>query len=132
MGVDVLQVTTHEHAPTAVLDRVSHTRVEVTDDGDVRVRGDVVRPCRLPDDDGRARVALVASPVPGGADVRIEVDVAAGRTLELLEITASGAHDVTGPRTSWLVDGRLGRDAALVWPSLPFVVAQGAAGSPSR
>jgi len=107
---------------------VTRTRVAVTADGRVELEGDVVRARRLPDEDGRTRVALVASQalLLAGDDVRIEVEVAPGHALEIVEVTGTVAYDMRGGQATWLVDVRLARDAVLVWPSLPFVVADGA------
>jgi len=107
---------------------VTRTRVAVTADGRVELEGDVVRARRLPDEHGRARVALIASQalLLAGDDVRIDVEVAAGRALEIVEVTGTVAYDMRGGRATWIVDVRLAQDAVLVWPSLPFVVANGA------
>ena len=107
---------------------MTRTRVVVTPDGRVELDGDLVRARRLPDEDGRVRVALVASQalLLAGDDVRIEVDVAAGHALEIVEVTGTVAYDMRGGHASWIVDVRLAADAVLVWPSLPFVVADGA------
>jgi len=125
-GVDVLQVTTHEPVRTTGPVRVARTRVAVTAAGDVELEGDLVTARRLPCEHGRARVALLAPPAPAGGDLRMDVEVAPGRALEIVESTGTGTHDVLGPRTTWLADVRLGRDAVLVWPSLPVVVGEGA------
>lgn len=121
--MDVLQVTTHERARAG---RVIATSVTVTVTGDVEVTSDVMATYRLPDDGTRARVALAAPRARTGHDGRLEVDVADGRALEIVEMTPSGAHDVEHARTQWHVDVRLGQGALLVWPTLPIVVAEGA------
>ncbi|MBO3096302.1 urease accessory protein UreD [Cellulomonas dongxiuzhuiae] len=121
--MDVLQVMTEEHAPGTT--GTTCTRVALTADGDLEVAGEALEACRLPDERGRVRVALVSA---GCAERngRIEVEVAPGRGLEIVEVTGTGTHDVRRTRTQWLLDVRLGRDAVLVWPSLPIVVADGA------
>ncbi|MBD7917280.1 urease accessory protein UreD [Cellulomonas sp. Sa3CUA2] len=119
-GVDVLQATTEQHTTGTTT-----TRVAVTVDGDLEVEGEALEACRLPDERGRVRVALVSAGC-AGRNGRIEVEVPAGRGLEIVEVTGSGTHDVRRTRTQWLLDVRLGRDAVLVWPSLPIVVADGA------
>lgn len=131
-GVDVLQVTTHDGAHLGV-PRVVATRICVTAAGDLEVTSDVLDAYRLPDVGARLRVALVVPPDlqgPGGrADAqngRIDVEVAAGRALEIVEVTGIGRHAVQHARTQWLVDVRLAQDALLVWPTLPIVVAEGA------
>lgn len=131
-GVDVLQVTTHDSARFG-LPRVVGTHVSVTATGDVAVTSDVLQAYRLPDAGDRARVALVVPPELQGPDGRtdaqhgrIDVAVAAGRELEIVEITGVGAHAVQHARTQWLIDVRLAQDAVLVWPTLPIVVAEGA------
>ncbi|GIG38838.1 urease accessory protein UreD [Cellulomonas phragmiteti] len=107
---------------------MTRTRVALTADGRVELDGDVVRARRLPDEHGRTRVALVASQalLLAGDRVRIEVEVAAGRSLEIVEVTGTVAYDMRGGQATWLVDVRLAAGAVLVWPSLPFVVADGA------
>lgn len=125
-GVDVLQVTTHGCAPRHGLPRILRTRLALTAAGDLEVDSDVLGVRRLPDADGRTRVALVAPEIRTGHDGRIEVEVAAGRALEIVEVNGTGAHAVRHPRTQWVVDVRLGADAVLLWPTLPIVVATGA------
>lgn len=122
--MDVLQATTRTHPDAGA----TRTRVVVTGDGDVELDGDVARARRLPDEHGRVRVALLgpAGPLGAGGDVRIAVDVAPGRSLELVELTGAAAHDMAGGRATWMVDVRLGAGAVLLWPSLPFLVADGA------
>lgn len=107
---------------------MTRTRVAVTADGRVDLDGDVLVPHRLPDEDGRVRVLLVPSHalLVAGDEVRIEVTVAAGRALEVIESCGTVAHDMRGGRAAWFVDVRLDEDAVLVWPSRPFVVADGA------
>ncbi|MBF0689156.1 MAG: urease accessory protein UreD [Cellulomonas sp.] len=126
--MDILQVTTHEPQGVRTTGRpvACRTRVAVTAEGDVELAGDLVSARRLPAEHGRARVALLAPPAPVGGDLRIEVDVAPGRALEIVESTRTGTHDVNGPRTTWLAHVRLGQDAVLIWPSLPVVVGDGA------
>lgn len=104
------------------------TRITLTEDDRLELTGDVLRARRLPDEDGRVRVALVASQalLLAGDDVRIEVAVAAGRSLEVVEVTGTVAYDMRGRQATWLVDVRLDADAVLVWAGLPFVVADGA------
>lgn len=107
---------------------MTRTRVAVTGDGRVELDGDVVRARRLPDEDGRTRVALVASQalLLAGDDVRIEVEVGSGRALEVVEVSGTVAYDMRGGAATWTVDVRVARDGLLVWPGLPFVVADGA------
>lgn len=107
---------------------MTRTRVAVTADGRVELDGDVVRARRLPDEEGCVRVALIASQalLLAGDEVHLEVEVAAGRALELVEVTGTVAYDMRGGQATWLVDVRLGADAVLLWPGLPFVVADGA------
>ncbi|MCC2313810.1 urease accessory protein UreD [Cellulomonas xiejunii] len=83
---------------------------------------------RLPDEDGTVRVALVATQalLLAGDHVRIELDVAPGLVLEVVEITGTVAYDMQGGRASWDVDVQVGAGALLVWDALPFVVATGA------
>ena len=131
-GVDDLQVTTHDGAHVG-LPRVLGTRVVLDAAGGLEVTSDVLQAYRLPDADDRTRVALVVPRELQGPDGRadaqhgrIDVDVAAGRELEIVEVTGLGTHAVEHARTQWLVDVRLAQGAVLVWPTLPIVVAEGA------
>ncbi|MFI2753609.1 urease accessory protein UreD [Cellulomonas sp. P22] len=78
------------------------------------------------DADG-ARVALVANGalLLAGDAVEVEVDVAAGAWLEVVETTGTVAYGGAEP-SRWDVDVRLGAGATLTWGALPFVVSDGA------
>lgn len=76
----------------------------------------------------RVRVALVAvcATLLAGDDVRIDVTVGAGVSLELLEPSGTVAYDAQGVRTTWQADVSVGEQATLIWQAAPFVVADGA------
>ncbi|WP_066584245.1 urease accessory protein UreD [Cellulomonas timonensis] len=78
------------------------------------------------DADG-ARVALVANGalLLAGDSVDVEVEVAEGAWLEVVETTGTVAYGGAEP-SRWDVDVRLGVGARLTWGALPFVVSDGA------
>lgn len=107
------------------------TRIELGDDHGrvvVRLASAQLTPRRLPDVEGRVRVALVATEMLllAGDDVTISVEVGDGCRLEIVETAGTVAHDMRGRSATWRVDIRLGNDAILLWSGLPFVVADGA------
>lgn len=109
----------------------TRTRIELSNhDGHVAVRlaSAQVTPLRLPDVDGRVRVALVATEMLllGGDEVNIAVEVGDGCCLEIVETAGTVAHDMRGRSATWRVDLRLGAGSVLLWAGLPFVVADGA------
>ncbi|WP_154796086.1 urease accessory protein UreD [Occultella kanbiaonis] len=79
-------------------------------------------------DDGGARVALVATGalLLGGDEVRIDVEVAPGGWLEVVETAGTVAYDAGGTPSGWHVRAHLGEGARLSWCGLPLVVADGA------
>jgi urease accessory protein len=107
------------------------TRIEVRRSG-AHVRSILsaahLSPRRLPDEQGRVRVALVATGalLLAGDHVRIEVVVGAGVDLELVEIAGTVAYDMRGGSARWDVEIRVEDGALLIWPGLPFVIADGA------
>lgn len=107
---------------------VIRTLVDVGDDGRVVLRSGALAARRLPDEHSSVRVALVASEalLLAGDDVRLDVRVGAGLSLEIVETSGTVAYDMRGGRAAWTVDVVLGAGAALVWDGLPFVVATGA------
>ncbi|MBD8043243.1 urease accessory protein UreD [Arthrobacter sp. Sa2BUA2] len=75
----------------------------------------------------RLRVALIGIHMMllGGDDVRIEVTVGPGVTLELIEPAGMVAYDAEGVASRWSLDAVLGEGSTLVWDGAPFVVAGG-------
>ncbi|AXQ54231.1 urease accessory protein UreD [Streptomyces albidoflavus] len=97
-------------APTGSRSRVHHATGHLT----VRVMDQ--------DADG-ARVGLLATQalLLSGDDVRVEVDVAPGAWLDLVETTGTIAYEGEAP-SSWTVDATVGDGAVLTWAGRPFVV----------
>nr|WP_240945693.1 urease accessory protein UreD [Rhodococcus sp. HNM0569] len=60
-----------------------------------------------------------------GDEVRLDVRVGAGRSLEIVETSGTVAYDMRGGRASWNVDVTIDADGSLLWDGLPFVVASG-------
>ena len=81
----------------------------------------------LEQDETGARVALVAhgALLLAGDVVEVEVDVADGAWLEVVETTGTVAYGGE-QRSRWDVDVRVGAGATLTWGALPFVVSDGA------
>ncbi|GAA2671624.1 urease accessory protein UreD [Streptomyces aculeolatus] len=102
-------------APTASRSRVHHTTGHLT----VRVMDQ--------DADG-ARVGLLATQalLLSGDHVRIEVDVAPGAWLDVVETTGTVAYGGDAP-SSWTIDAAVGDGAVLTWEGKPFVVSDGTA-----
>ena len=73
------------------------------------------------------RVALIGIHMMllGGDDVRIEVAVGPGVTLEVIEPAGMVAYDAEGVASRWSLDAVLGEGSALIWDGAPFVVAGG-------
>lgn len=103
-------------------------RTELGADGRLHVRttGQQPRPMLLGSDGTHARVALVAtgSLLHPGDHVRIEVEVAAGTSLEIVE--PSGTVAYSGGKSCWDVRISIQDKGKLVWTGQPFVVAEGA------
>ncbi|MER0245558.1 urease accessory protein UreD [Streptomyces sp. HSW2009] len=97
-------------APTQSRSRVLHTTGHLT----VRV---------MDQDAAGARVGLLATQalLLAGDDVRIEVDVAPGAWLDVVETTGTVAYGGEAPST-WTVDATVGDGAVLTWAGKPFVV----------
>ena len=74
------------------------------------------------DADG-ARVGLLATRalLLSGDDVRIEVDVAPGAWLDVVETTGTVAYEGDAP-SSWTIDADVGDGGVLTWAGMPFVV----------
>lgn len=84
---------------------------------------------RIMDQDARgARVGLLATQalLLSGDSVRIEVDVAPGAWLDVVETTGTVAYEGDAP-SSWTVDATVGDGALLTWAGRPFVVSDGIA-----
>ena len=107
------------------------TRIELTGDPQrprCSLRGGLLVPRRLPSAEGTVRVALVASTalLLAGDEVRVEVQVADGLALEVVETAGTVAYAMRGASARWDVTATVGAGASLVWGGLPFVVADGA------
>lgn len=74
------------------------------------------------------RVALLntVATLLGGDDVRLEIVVDAGLTLELIDIAATVAYHGRGRPASWRTSARVGAASVLRWRTEPFVVSDGA------
>ncbi|MFH9266763.1 urease accessory protein UreD [Streptomyces sp. NPDC017546] len=75
-----------------------------------------------------ARVGLLATQalLLAGDDVRIEVDVAPGAWLDIVETTGTVAYEGEAP-SSWAIDATVGDEGLLTWAGKPFVVSDGIA-----
>ena len=73
------------------------------------------------------RVALIGIHMMllGGDDVRIEIAVGAGVTLEVIEPAGMVAYDAEGRQSRWCLDAVLGEGAVLIWEGAAFVGAEG-------
>ncbi|MFF3787938.1 urease accessory protein UreD [Streptomyces sp. NPDC001933] len=81
------------------------------------------------DQDARgARVGLLATQalLLSGDAVRIDVEVADGAWLDVVETTGTVAYEGDAP-SSWTVDATVGDGAVLTWAGKPFVVSDGIA-----
>ncbi|MEU5660020.1 urease accessory protein UreD [Streptomyces sp. NPDC047737] len=81
------------------------------------------------DQDARgARVGLLATQalLLSGDAVRIDVEVAPGAWLDVVETTGTVAYEGDAP-SSWTVDATVGDGAVLTWAGKPFVVSDGIA-----
>lgn len=99
--------------PTGSRSRVRHTTGHLT--------------TRIMDQDAYgARVGLLATQalLLSGDDVRIEVDVAPGAWLDVVETTGTVAYGGDTP-SSWTIDATVGDEAVLTWAGKPFVVSDG-------
>ncbi|MFB7552948.1 urease accessory protein UreD [Streptomyces sp. NPDC056154] len=70
-----------------------------------------------------AQVGLIATRalLLSGDDVRIEVDIAPGAWLDIVEATGTVAYEGDAP-SSWTIDADVGDGAVLTWAGMPFVV----------
>ncbi len=75
-----------------------------------------------------ARVGLLATQalLLAGDDVRVEVDVAPGAWLDIVETTGTVAYEGEVP-SSWVIEATVGDEALLTWAGKPFVVSDGIA-----
>lgn len=89
---------------------------------------DFVRPRLLRTDGHHASIALVgvSATLLTGDDLRIDIDVGPGVSLELIEPSGMVAYNARGGQASWSARVRLGEDARVTWAAAPFVVAGGA------
>jgi urease accessory protein len=74
------------------------------------------------------RIALVATIalLLAGDDVRIDVRVGPGLSLEIVEAGGTVAYDMRGGAASWGLRAMVSAGSALVWSGLPLVVSGGA------
>lgn len=88
-----------------------------------------LRPLQSRDDRAPARVAIVqiAGGLAGGDDVRLDVQVGAGATLELVELSATLAHPVAAPRPAihQAVRIHVGAGGRLQWLAEPLILSAG-------
>ncbi|UPO77479.1 urease accessory protein UreD [Arthrobacter sp. Helios] len=104
-------------------------RFSVLDQGLYLAPRPVSAPLRAPDGGTpHLRVALIGIHMMllGGDDIRIELNVGPGVTLEVIEPAGMVAYDAEGVASRWSLDAVLGEDSALVWDGAPFVIAGGA------
>ena len=73
------------------------------------------------------RVALIGIHMMllGGDDVRIEISVGPGVTLEVIEPAGMVAYDAEGRQSRWCLDAVLGEGSVLIWSGAAFVAAAG-------
>ncbi|PRZ43935.1 urease accessory protein [Antricoccus suffuscus] len=115
------------------MSRPRAARIAVERDSD-RVRivaldgSDFVRPRLLRADGHHVSVAFVSSSATllAGDDLRIDIDVGPGVSLELVEPSGMVAYNARGGQASWSACVRVGDDAHVTWAAAPFVVAGGA------
>lgn len=104
-------------------------RFSVLDQGLYLAPRPVSAPLREPDGGTPPlRVALIGIHMMllGGDDIRIELNVGPGVTLEVIEPAGMVAYDAEGVASRWTLDAVLGEGSALVWDGAPFVIAGGA------
>jgi urease accessory protein len=105
------------------------TRIHLHANGSLDLATGALAPKLLSRGTGSARIALVGARalLLAGDDVRIDVRVAPGCRLELVEVAGAVAYDGRGGAPStWTTTIALGGDARLSWAGEPFVVADGA------
>lgn len=106
-------------------------------DGQTRIRqlaaSRFLRPRVLGSRDGShhafPKVALVAAcaSLLADDDLRLEIEVGPGASLELVEPSGTVVYAARGGRACWTASVRIADGGRLVWAAAPFVVAQGAA-----
>lgn len=105
-------------------------RVDRDDEGRPRValRGDHLAARLLQRDAMGIRIALVATValLLAEDDVRIEIEIAADVSVEIVETAATVAYDMRGRSARWQVDACVAAGATLTWLGLPFVISHGA------
>lgn len=105
------------------------TRIHLRGDGSLDLATGAFVPRLLNRGAGSARIALVGARalLLAGDDVRIDVRVDAGCTLELVEVAGTVAYDGRGgPASTWSTTVLVAEGARLAWAGEPFVVADGA------
>lgn len=90
--------------------------------------GDFVTPRFIGRDGNTVRICLVGhqAMLLAGDWLELDVEVAAGARLELVESSATIAYNGRGGRAGWRASVRIAGSGSLVWRSEPFVVAAGA------
>jgi urease accessory protein len=99
------------------------------DDAGVRGDGGALRVQRLEPGPDAVRVALVPTSalLLAGDHVAVDIEVAAGCGLEIVEPGGTVAYAMRGDEAAWDVRVRLGDRSRLVWHGEPFVVSADAA-----
>ncbi len=69
-----------------------------------------------------ARIALLLA----GDDVRIDLRLGPGLSLEVIETAGTVAYDMRGGKASWHLHADVGAGSSLVWSGKPLVVSAGA------
>ena len=85
-----------------------------------------LRPRLLAGDGPRVALIAACASLLAGDHLRLEVEVGAGASLELVEPSGTVAYDARGGRADWTASIRVGERGRMVWGGAPFVVAHGA------
>jgi urease accessory protein len=119
--------TTRTETSIAVTRRGDGGRVHVRHTAVGGPERPVIRPALVASDADRATIALVpeGALLLAGDDVRLQIQVDAGATLELIEPGGTVAYDMRGGSARWDVEIVLGVAARLVWHGQPFVASAG-------
>ncbi|MCC3270266.1 urease accessory protein UreD [Arthrobacter gengyunqii] len=129
-----LSLTATKPSSGTGMPRPRPTRISVERAGD-RARFSVLdqglylapRPVNGTTDPLHLRVALIGIHMMllGGDDVRIEITVGPGVTLEVVEPAGQVAYDADLVPSRWSLDAELGEDSSLIWDGASFVAAAG-------
>lgn len=90
--------------------------------------GEFLRPCLLDSDGSHMTIALVGvcASLLGGDHLQLHIRIGPGVHLEITEPSGTVAYDARGAQSSWNATVHVAAGSTLVWPSAPFVVADGA------